>query len=64
MFDKKSVLLEKNQQVSVLKPMGCDTHKASFVGVIIDILESRGTAMVENSCGEVYEVSADRLIVK
>jgi len=48
MLDKHGNLLEKHQQVVVPEPKGTDRHKRSFIGTIIAVLDSRGTAMVED----------------
>jgi len=64
MLDKKGTFLEKNQSVSVPKPNETDMHNFAFSGTIIDVLESRGTVIVEDQCGDVFEVEADRVDVE
>ena len=61
MIDLKCNLLEKGQQVNVPEPNSSDMHHHAFIGTIIDILEDRGTAIVEDQCGDVFEVEGDRL---
>lgn len=63
MLDKKGTYLEKFQSVSVPEPKSGDRHKHAFIGTIIDILESRGSVMVDDNCGEVHEIEADRVSV-
>ena len=61
MIDLKCNLLEKGQQVIVPDPNSSDTHNHSFIGTVIDILDDRGTAIIEDQCGEYYEIEGDRL---
>ena len=63
MVDKHGNLLEKYQDVIVPEPNKTDIHNNAFIGTVIDVLESRGTAIVEDQCGEVFEVETDRLEV-
>lgn len=63
MLDKKSNLLEDSQSVNVPQPQGNDRHKNAFVGTIIDVLEDRGTAIVEDQCGNAFEIEAERLVI-
>ena len=30
---------------------------------IIDVLESRGSAIIEDQCGDVFEIEAERLVI-
>ena len=63
MLEKTGTVLEKYQQVEVGEPTRTDMHQHSFVGTIIDVLESRGTVIVEDQCGEAFEVDADNVEV-
>ena len=64
MLDKHGNLLEKHQQVVVPEPKGTDRHKRSFIGTIIAVLDSRGTAMVEDQCDESFEIETERLVIR
>jgi hypothetical protein len=64
MIDLKCRLLEKGQQVNVPDPNSSDIHNHSFIGTVIDILEDRGTAIVEDQCGDAFEIEGDRLEIK
>jgi len=63
MLEKTGTVLEKFQQVEVGEPTRGDMHQHSFVGTIIDVLENRGTVVVEDQCGEAFEVDADNVEV-
>ena len=63
MVDKHGNYLEKYQDVIVPEPNSTDIHNNGFIGTVIDVLESRGTAIVEDNCGEVFEVETDRLVI-
>ena len=63
MLEKNGVLLEKFQQVEVGEPIRGDIHNHSFIGTIIDVLETRGTVVVEDGCGDAFEVDADNVAV-
>jgi len=64
MLEKTGTVLEKFQTVEVGEPRKSDMHQHSFVGTIIDILESRGTVIVEDQCGNPFEVEADNVEVR
>jgi hypothetical protein len=64
MLDKTGNLLEKYQDVEVGEPNRTDMHQHSFVGTVIDVLESRGTVVVEDQCGEAFEVDADNVEIR
>jgi len=64
MLEKTGTVLEKYQQVEVGEPTRGDMHQHSFVGTIIDVLENRGTVVVEDQCGEAFEVDADNVEVQ
>lgn len=64
MLEKTGTVLEKFQTVEVGDPKNSDMHNHSFVGTVIDVLESRGTVIVEDQCGEVFEVDADNVTVR
>lgn len=61
MLDKTGNIVEKFNQVEVGEPTRGDIHNHSFVGTVIDVLESRGTVVVEDQCGEAFEVDADNV---
>jgi len=63
MIDKNGNLLEKFQQVEVGEPNRTDMHQHSFMGTVIDVLDSRGTAIVEDQCGEAFEVDVDNVVI-
>jgi len=64
MLDKTGQFLEKFQTVNVLDPKPSDLHQHSFVGIIIDVLESRGTVIVEDGDGDAFEVDSDSVEVQ
>ncbi|MDZ7785973.1 MAG: hypothetical protein U5L95_02520 [Candidatus Saccharibacteria bacterium] len=66
MLEKTGTLLEEFQTVEVGAPRKSDMHNHSFVGIIVKdgILESRGTVIVEDQCGEAFEVDADNVEVR
>jgi len=65
MFDKKGTLLEKGQEVQVPSPKadGTDIWNFGFNGIVEDVLEDRGTAIVVDGDGDYFEIEADRLKV-
>lgn len=65
MLEKTGTVLEEFQQVEVGEPTRGDIHNHSFIGIIVKdgILESRGTVVVEDQCGDVFEVDADNVQV-
>ena len=64
MLDRTGKFLEIGQNVLVPSPSKSDLFKASFVGTIADILEGRGSVIVEDQCSDYFEVEAERLIVR
>ena len=64
MLEKTGTLLEKYQSVEVGDPRSSDIHNHSFIGTVIDVLEDRGTVIVEDQCNEVFEVDADNVEVR
>jgi len=64
MLEKTGTVLEKYQTVEVGEPTRGDIHQNSFIGTIIDVLESRGTVVVEDQCGEAFEVDADNVEIR
>lgn len=63
MLDKTGNLLEKYQGVDVPDPSSSDIHNHAFMGTVIDVLEDRGTAIVEDQCGDVFEIEGERLVI-
>ena len=63
MLEKTGTVLEKFQSVEVGEPRKTDMHLFSFIGTVIDVLEARGTVIVEDQCGEAFEVDADNVTV-
>jgi hypothetical protein len=63
MLEKTGTVLEKFQTVEVGEPTRTDMHNHGFMGTIIDVLESRGTVIVEDQCGDAFEVDADNVEV-
>ena len=63
MLEKTGTVLEKFQTVEVGDPRKNDKYKHSFIGTVIDVLESRGTVIVEDQCNEAFEVDADNVQV-
>lgn len=63
MFDKKGTLLETGQEVNVPSPNpdGSDIWNFEFNGIVEDVLEDRGTAIVLDNDGDFFEVEGDRL---
>ena len=64
MLDKTGRLLEVGQDVLVPNPNSSDIHNYSFVGYVNDILESRGTVIVEDGDSDFFEIEADRLVIR
>jgi len=64
MLDKNGNLLEIGQDVTVPDPNGKDIHIYSFVGYVNDILEDRGTAIIEDQCSDFFEIEAERLVIR
>jgi len=64
MLEKTGTVLEKFQDVNVGEPTRTDMHQHSFVGTVKDVLESRGTVIVEDQWGEAFEVDADNVEIK
>ena len=63
MLEKTGTVLEKFQTVEVGEPRSTDIHNHGFMGTIIDVLEGRGTVIVEDQCGDAFEVDADNVEV-
>lgn len=63
MLEKTGTVLEKFQTVEVGEPTRTDMHNHGFMGTIIDVLETRGTVIVEDQCGDAFEVDADNVEV-
>ena len=63
MLEQTGTVLEKYQEVEVGEPRSTDIHNHSFIGTVIDVLESRGTVVVEDQCGDAFEVDADNVAV-
>lgn len=61
MTDTRGNLLEIRDTVNVPYPTGSDRHKRSFVGTVHDILEDRGTAIIEDIDGDFFEIDSNRL---
>lgn len=64
MLDKKGTVLEIMDEVSVPDPNKSDIHHYAFVGTVVDILEDRGTAIVEDQDSDFFEIETDRLEVR
>jgi len=64
MLDKTGNVFEKFQSVEALEPKSNDKYNHAFSGTVIDILESRGTVIVEDQCGDAFEIEPDRLIIR
>ena len=64
MLDKRGTFLEKGQSASVPEPKKGDKYKTGFCGIIIDILENRGSVIVEDQCGEAFEIEAERVTIE
>ena len=63
MLEKTGKILEKFQNVEVGEPKDSDMHLHAFIGTVIDVLESRGTVIVEDQCGDAFEVSTDNVSI-
>ena len=63
MLDRNGNLLEKYQGVDVPDPINSDMHNHAFMGTVIDVLEDRGSAIIEDQCGDVFEIEAERLVI-
>ena len=64
MLDKNGNLLEVGQDVVVPNPNGSDIHHHSFIGYVNDILEARGTVIVEDQDSDFFEIEAERLVIQ
>ena len=64
MIDRKGQVLETGDSVVVPDPNATDIHHHSFVGTVVDILEDRGTAIVEDQESDFFELETERLEVK
>jgi len=64
MLDKNGNLLEIGQDVTVPDPNSNDIYLYSFVGYVNDILEDRGTAIIEDQCSDFFEIEAERLVIR
>ena len=64
MLEKTGTLLEKYQSVEVGDPRSSDIHNHSFIGTVIDVLEDRGTVIVEDQCSDFFEIEAERLVIQ
>jgi len=64
MLDKHGNLLEKFQTVQVPEPNKNDLHRNAFVGTVIDVLENRGTVIVEDQCQDVFEIEVERVVAQ
>jgi len=64
MLDRNGNLLEVGQDVNVPDPNGSDIHNHSFIGYVNDILEDRGTAIIEDQCSDFFEIEAERLVIR
>lgn len=64
MLDRKGKVLDIMDEVNVPDPNASDIHYHSFVGTVVDILEDRGTAIVEDQESNFFEIETERLEVK
>jgi hypothetical protein len=64
MLDRKGNLLEAGQEVNVPDPISSDTYHHSFIGYVTDVLEDRGTAIIEDQCSDFYEIETERLEIR
>jgi hypothetical protein len=64
MLDKKGFLLEIGQDVNVPDPNDSDIHNHSFIGYVNDILEDRGTAIIEDQDSDFFEIETERLEIR
>ena len=64
MLDRKGNLLEAGQEVNVPDPNDSDIHHHSFIGHVTDVLEDRGTAIIEDQDSDFYEIETDRLEIR
>jgi len=63
MTDTRGFLIEIGMEVVVPAPNSSDIHNFSFVGTVVDILEDRGTAIVEDQESDFFEIECDRLTI-
>lgn len=61
MKDKNNVILTVGQTVNVPAPNASDIHNNAFTGIVADILEDRGTAIVEDNELDFFEIEGNRL---
>ena len=64
MKDKNGKLLEVGQHVIVPDPNETDIHNFSFVGYLNDILEERGTCIIEDGDSDFFEIECERLEIE
>ena len=63
MFDRKGNLLEVGQYAEVPAPNDSDIHNFSFVGYVNDVLEDRGTVIIEDQDSDFFEIEGERLTI-
>jgi hypothetical protein len=63
MNDKNGQAIEIGDDVFVPKPNKSDIHKYEFNGIIDDIIEAKGTVIVEDQDGDFYEIEGNRVEV-
>jgi len=61
MLDKTGTVFEMYQTVEVPAPNEKEYHSQAFIGSVIDVLEDRGTVIVEDKCGDAFEIEPERL---
>jgi hypothetical protein len=63
MKDKNGKKIVIGLSVEVPEPNKTDVHNFSFVGNVTDILEKKGTVIVEDKDSDFFEIEAGRLEV-
>ncbi len=61
MKDKNGKKLKAGQTVNVPEPMNNDIHIFEFTGTVADVLEEKGTVIVEDQESDFFEIEGIRL---
>jgi len=61
MKDKNGKKLKAGQTVEVPEPMNDDVYNFEFRGYVVDILEEKGTVIVEDGDSDFFEIEGERL---
>ena len=57
----KEITWRDEVEVDDPKPDGTDLHSFSFIGKIADIIDTKGTVIVEDQDSDFFEIEAERV---